>query len=168
MKMMFGTVLDVAEKFIKTVNVESTANLNNVIEIKDIAARFTTDVIGSCGFGIDCNSLENPMSEFRWTGKKLFDDPKHSQVFVQFALMFRELFRKVHVTLFHKDATDFFMNTVKETVEFREKNEVRRNDFLHLLIQLKNKGKLEGESINIGTLTIEEIAAQCIIFFLAG
>lgn len=35
------------------------------------------------------------------------------------------------------------MNVVKETVEYREKNNVRRNDFLQLLIDLKNKGKIE-------------------------
>ena len=35
------------------------------------------------------------------------------------------------------------MNAVQETVEYREKNNVRRNDFLQLLIELKNKGSVE-------------------------
>nr|CAD7423808.1 unnamed protein product [Timema monikensis] len=34
---------------------------------------------------------------------------------------------------------------VKETVEYREKNNVVRNDFMQLLIQLKNQGKLDPE-----------------------
>lgn len=44
MKMMYGTVRDVAEKLIKTLDAESSAATDNIIEIKDIAARFTTDV----------------------------------------------------------------------------------------------------------------------------
>lgn len=39
---------------------------------------------------------------------------------------------------------------------------------MHLLIQLKNYGKLEGESVEVGKLSMNEIAAQCFIFFAAG
>lgn len=44
MKMMFGTVRDVGEKLIKTLGAESSIALENVVEIKEYAARFTTDV----------------------------------------------------------------------------------------------------------------------------
>lgn len=32
---------------------------------------------------------------------------------------------------------------VKETIEYREKNDVKRNDFMSLLVQLKQKGIIE-------------------------
>ena len=168
MKMMFSTVCDVGEKFVKTIGIESRADLNNEIEIKDIAARFTTDVIGSCAFGLDCNSLEDPKSEFRKNAKKVFDEPKHSTAFVQLVLMFKDIARKLHVTMFRKENTDFFMNLVKETVQYREKNQINRNDFMQLLIQLKNTGSVDGGSSKVGNVSIEEIAAQAFIFFLAG
>lgn len=168
MKMMFGTVCDVGAKLIKTLGDESARAVNNEIEIKDIAARFTTDVIGSCGFGIDVSSLEDPQNLFRKHGTKLFNHPKYAPAFVQFIMMFKNLARKMHVTLFHKDSTDFFFNIVKDTVDYRDKNVVHRNDFMHLLIQLMKTGKLEGDTTTIGKLTIEEVAAQAFIFFLAG
>lgn len=69
------------------------------------------------------------------------------------------------------------MNTVKETIDYREKHDVKRNDFMDLIIQLKNKGKVEGAD-NEGTngasdegdnkFTIEEAAAQSFVFFAAG
>jgi cytochrome P450 family 6 len=69
--------------------------------------------------------------------------------------MFKDLARKLHVTFTRRETSDFFMNAVKQTVEYRENHNVQRNDFMHLLIQLKN-----GVNGSKDLLTLEEIAAQ--------
>ena len=45
--------------------------------------------------------------------------------------------------IFTKEISDFFLNSVQETMDYRDKNNVKRNDFLQLLMQLKNKGEIE-------------------------
>ena len=35
---------------------------------------------------------------------------------------------------------------VEETVNYRERNNITRNDFMHLLIQIKNKVKLDEDN----------------------
>lgn len=57
---------------------------------------------------------------------------------------------------------EFFLRIVYETVEYRETNHITRNDFMDILIKLKNyKNSADG-------LTLNEIAAQAFLFFLAG
>lgn len=57
------------------------------------------------------------------------------------------------------------MNVVKSTIEYREKNNIQRNDFMDLLIKLKTDE--EGDKLTDG-LTVDQIAAQAFLFFLAG
>ncbi|CAG9764029.1 unnamed protein product [Ceutorhynchus assimilis] len=72
------------------------------------------------------------------------------------------------------DVEEFFVNIVLKTIEHREKNQVFRKDFMHLLLQLRNKnlfsddGKLTKENNETGTFTDDEIVTQCFIFFVAG
>ena len=42
-------------------------------EIKDLCSRYTTDIISSCAFGVNANSLQKPDSEFRKHGKAIFN-----------------------------------------------------------------------------------------------
>lgn len=41
------------------------------------------------------------------------------------------------------EVSDFFLKTFRDLIEFREKNEVRRNDGMQLLIDLHKKGYIE-------------------------
>ena len=122
MKMMFGTIVDVAQKFIATLDKE-TKEVQSY-EIKDILARFTTDVIGSCAFGLECNSLEHPDSQFREMGKKALDIPINLRLL--FLLTFGDLSRKFRMKVIPEDVAQFFISVVKDTVQYREKRNIVR------------------------------------------
>ena len=54
-------------------------------------------------------------------------------------------------------------------MEYREKNDIVRPDFMNLLLQIKNKGKINDDTgASIGKISFDEMAAQCYVFFLAG
>lgn len=55
-----------------------------------------------------------------------------------FADGFPELCRKLHVRLNPKEPTEFFLNTFLQTLEYREKNNIQRNDFVSMLLALKD------------------------------
>lgn len=132
--------------------------------------RFTTDVVGSTAFGIDINSLKNPDNEMFDVSKKMIDSFNFRNVGMLFKQTFQDLSRQLRLPLFPRECTDYFMSLVSQTVKDREQNGAKRNDFLQLLLQLKNKGFLDGEDgeKEVEKMTFNEMAAQAFIFFFAG
>lgn len=156
LKMMFATVTDVADKLIAVIGKQIESN--GQLEVKDTLARFTTDVIGTTAFGLECNSLENKDSKFYEMGTSAFTRPVP---LIKRLVMstFRDVARFFHMTVVPKDMSDFYLGITRETVEYREKNpSVNRHDFINLLVEMKKEG----------AVTVEQIAAQSLIFFLAG
>lgn len=144
-------------------------NANPEVEVHNIFSRFTTDIIGTTAFGIDCNSLEDPNCRFLEMGLKVFHMSTSftKKCLKQFASSYPELGRKLGITFIQPVVTDFFLKTVKDIVEYREKNQIRRNDFMDLLLQLKRDGELSSEGWKSGKLNLGQITAQAFIFFLA-
>ncbi|TDG50557.1 hypothetical protein AWZ03_003146 [Drosophila navojoa] len=166
MKYMFPTVVKISHEFIKVFG--DMVDRSPVIEVRELMARFTTDVIGSVAFGIECNSLKDPEAEFRVMGRKSLADKRHGILGVSILNSFPKFARRIHMKLTPEHIENFFMKIVRETVDFREKNNVRRNDFMDQLIDLKNNRLLKTETGEDTSLTIEEIAAQTFLFFAAG
>lgn len=159
MKYMYPTILEVADKLEDCMS-KIVLDEQRELEVKDILARFTIDVIGTFAFGIECNSLEDPNAEFRQMGKLIFSDPRHSGWFSLLIATFKREAKWLGVKVVREDVSRFFLRVVRETVEYREKEDITRNDFMDLLIRLKIEEN--------GKLSIEEMAAQAFIFFSAG
>ncbi len=162
LKAMFHTILAVGLEFDK--HLLPMAEKCQDIDIRDILGCFMTDIIGSCAFGIDCNSLENPNSKFRVMGKQMINFKKPQALKIFFAMMFREVARKLNVRFNTREVSDFFMTVVRETIEHRERTKVRRKDFMQLLLDLKDETMTAPDE----RLSFEEIAAQAFVFFFAG
>ncbi|XP_037947264.1 probable cytochrome P450 6a13 [Teleopsis dalmanni] len=170
-KYMFSTMVTVAE------NLEGACHKivdkkEGQFDAKDLFARYTTDMIGSCAFGLECHSLTNPNSDFQRMGRKILEEPRHSPFVQAFMFTAPDLARKLRMKTFTDEATEFFLKVVQETVEYREKNNIKRNDFIDLLIELKTHRDLLGEDAipddQSNGFTLKQLAAQALIFFLAG
>ncbi|EDS44710.1 cytochrome P450 6a9 [Culex quinquefasciatus] len=165
-KMTFPLVVEVCKQFCD--HLEEVVQGVNEVEMHDLLSRYTIDVIGTCAFGIECNSFRDPDNEFRRYGKIAFDKLPHSPLVVYLMKAFRKYANALGMKMLHEDVSSFFSNVVRDTIDYREKNNVVRNDFMDLLLKLKNTGRLEEAGEEIGKLSFDEIAAQAFIFFNAG
>jgi cytochrome P450 family 6 len=141
MKMMFQTLVDCGHELGSIL--EETASKGEIIEIKDILARYSTDVISSCAFGIQCHCLQNPDAEFRQWGKKIFESSAPLAIAFSISALAPSALGALKLRTVDPKVSKYFRSMVKDTVSYREKNNIIRNDFMQLLIQIKNKGKGE-------------------------
>lgn len=163
LRMMFPTLMKVGEHFVDVIKscIESGADVMN---IDDLCARFTTDVIGNVAFGVECNSLSRPNTPFRIFGDQASDFKIHPALHI-LGGKYPKLFNMLNVKTFKDEITDFFTGIVRENLEYREKHSIRRNDFMDVLIELK---KNDDDGNSNFSLSLETIVAQVFVFFVAG
>jgi cytochrome P450 family 6 len=178
LKAMFPIMRDCC-KVLQVYMEKDIKNGNKVFDLKDLLARMTINIISSVGFGVENDCINEPDNMFRKMGLKLFE-PSLRNGFVNSLIFFTpDLITRFKINPFPGDVTDFMFSVVKQTVEYREKNNFQRNDFMNLLIELKNKGyvsadktdehEIEWKTENKDTkFTMDELTAQAFVFFGAG
>lgn len=145
----------------------------DVFEFRDLLARFNTNIISSVAFGIENDCINDPKHIFRVMGAKNFETNWRTDMRNFLAFFAPKLFKILKFKIVEPDVEDFMFSMVRQTVEYREKNNVERNDFMQLLIQLKNHGyvqvdKEEKAQQEVKKLSFNDIAAQAFVFFIAG
>ncbi|KAH1021620.1 hypothetical protein HUJ04_011116 [Dendroctonus ponderosae] len=141
MKQMFDTVASKSPGLVRLVGL--SADANKPADIKEILSRFTTDVISGAAFGLECKSLYEPDNMFRAIGKEAFE-PNALKLYIEY-LFPRQLLGSIGYQTFSSRIVSYFSKVVNETIQYREKNNVQRNDFMQLMLQLKQHGSLVKE-----------------------
>lgn len=152
------------------------ANQQQTVEIRDVFARYATNVIASVSFGISIDTLITDRdSDFRKYGKQLFEPTLLNTIRNTFIMLAPIMSRIFRVRFVDKEVGDFMINTVKQNLEYREKSNVTRKDFFQLLMQLRNTGKIDENndwstkpSTNKKSLSLEGMSAQAFLFFAGG
>ncbi|XP_044260280.1 cytochrome P450 6A1-like [Tribolium madens] len=121
--------------------------------VNEISPAYSINVICSCAFG-----LREENSLFKSYADEVVYKTKYKYLVHILATLFDKTAKKIGVKILPKNATNFFMKIVTDTVKFREENNHVRGDFMQLLIEMKKENQL----------TVEEIAANCLAFFIAG
>lgn len=174
LKNMFPLVVNCAEKL---QNVTEDLTLKDEYDVRELMARFTTEFIGACGFGIEMNSINDDRSQFRELGRVMFTPTLRQILLLGLNQITPEL--TGHIYAGNKavltSLTEIYMNIREQ----RNGKPIGRNDFIDLLLDLESKGKIKGESIERRNqdgspvpvemeLDIQCQIAQAFVFFGAG
>lgn len=165
LRSMYSIISGLGDNLIKAAERQS----GKAIEVKSLMTKFTVDVVSSTSFGMEANCLNDENLELYEISREVFGAGGVGALKLFFLFAFPEFSKFLKLRQFSKRVTNFFINVLSENIEYREKNNDNRNDFMNMLIQLKNKGSIDGEfSSETKKLTLNEILAQAFLFFFAG
>lgn len=182
LKGMFPIIKD-AGQVLEDYLVNQVKQGNDVFEFKDLMMRFTLNIIASVAFGIEADCIKDPDNIFHKMGEKILEPNFKNGMRGLFAFLAPQLFHKLNLKFVDSEVEDFIYSIVNQTIALRDGENITRNDFMQLMIQLKNQGyvsvdkddtnsedvKLGSKNeVNIKKLTVDEIAAQAFVFYVAG
>ena len=143
LKEMFYLILQSSDHMEK--HLEEIVPKNEPIECRELTSKFTTDVIGSCAFGIDVNAFSDKNNDFLRMGKKIFDVGVMRTLrmkIMQLAPWFYDLLGPL---ISDTEMHSFFINLIKDTMQYRKENNVVRHDFVDLLRHMKENSDSLGD-----------------------
>ncbi|XP_047998831.1 cytochrome P450 6B7-like [Leguminivora glycinivorella] len=175
LKAMFPLIVARAEKLQRVAGEAAASGAE--VDVRDLMARYTTDFIGACGFGIDTDTLSDKNNMFRKLGHRIFVRGRRDMVVTILKFSMPSLMTSFH--FFPPEVEHLMMTLVKTIMKERNYKHSGRNDYIDTILELKEQGKMVGESLvhkkADGTPCIAEIemddeilVAQVFMFFAAG
>ncbi|KAL5280354.1 CYP3A4.2 family protein [Megaselia abdita] len=177
LKAMYPTILETANNLKESLSEQISGKKTEIIDIKDLMNSYAIDIIASVIFGIETNSFKDPNNEFRRAAQDFKKEDFVTKLKGASQFLFPPL-KKVFKFLNIEDKSrDFMKRVVRETVEFREKNNFVRKDLMQMLIQLRNSGhineddenwKFQTTADNLKSMSMDKLSGQGFLFFVAG
>ncbi|XP_015436980.1 PREDICTED: cytochrome P450 6k1-like [Dufourea novaeangliae] len=166
LKKMFDLMIVVANDLDEHLEGQKLQN-GKVLEMKDLCANFTTDMIASTAFGLQVNSLKNSHVPFREYGRKIFDYTVYRCAEFLTIFFLPQLTKYTGAKFFGKEATTFLRSVFWDVINQRMQSGEKRNDLIDILIELKQKHESEGD-LGGFQFSGDDLAAQAAIFYIGG
>ncbi|XP_049821971.1 cytochrome P450 6j1-like [Aethina tumida] len=158
MKTLFPLIDNVSRKLVNYINKQIDAN-NPTLELKDVCTKTTLENVAISAFGLEAKCFENPESEFKQLADK-FLTPGGVQSYKMMLIFIMPWLSKIlSLKLVTNEIETRLVSLLEETVEYREKNNVQRNDYLNTLMQLRQ---------NNPNFTMIDVVANAATFFGDG
>ncbi|XP_073998574.1 probable cytochrome P450 6a13 isoform X3 [Rhodnius prolixus] len=135
------------------------------IEAHEMMCKYSTDIIGSCAYGIQRNSFNDPNNDLRQISKAIFDSSYKGNIALLCALYAPKLGNLLKFKILSEEASQYFVDFVRTTYKYRVMNNIQCNDYLQTLIDTNEKAKAIGQKFRFNDV---ELAAHCMTFFLDG
>ncbi|XP_076748690.1 cytochrome P450 9e2-like [Xylocopa sonorina] len=158
MRVMFGLISDCADNL--TDLIARGSKEGQVFDTKEVFRRYANDVVASCNFGYAVDSMRDPENKFYVFAKETLNFM--SSLSLKFAIgkNFSSIMRLLGIKMVNDNAREYLVRLVADTVKTREEKGIYRPDMIQLMMESRNR---DGKG-----LTIEDMACEAFIFFLAG
>ncbi|GFY77126.1 cytochrome P450 3A8 [Trichonephila inaurata madagascariensis] len=172
-------------------NFQTLAEAGKPVDAKRVYGTFTMDIIASSAFSTKIDSHNDPDNKFVKMARTVFSQRRGLRILL--FLSAPRLAKFLRIRTSSSEAPNFFRDTTLQIIEQRKRTGQVRNDFLQLLMdtakEVSDEEKWETtdkekdiasnyEDSDAGhhlfktatskKISMDELVAQCVIFFLAG
>jgi len=172
-KPYFPLIAEVCEELKSCI--ENSCKTTTEFEAKELCARYTTDVVATCAYGIRGNALQDPDCEFRQMGREMLEPSFWKNIKMLIIILLPRLAKVLRISMTTPKVYRFFQRIVREVVTYRENNNITRPDYIQHLITLSKKGSIaddkdvsNGDVSQKNRFTEDDIMAQASTFFVDG
>ncbi|CAH1159593.1 unnamed protein product [Phaedon cochleariae] len=169
MRRMYNIMLELAEPYKQLL--EQNAQVGEPMDIKTLVARFTTDIVSACAFGMESKTMENENQDLLKHGRLFFDYQWSRWKNTLVVTVPRDILAKLGFRIFRKETQKYVIDMYTNIMEHRKKEGVTRNDLTDSLIKLTERRDEEldfdGKTV-LEPLDIPNFASQMFVFFAAG
>ncbi|CAH0557246.1 unnamed protein product [Brassicogethes aeneus] len=136
----------------------------DVVESKEICAKYSTDVIAKCAFAINAHSFDNENADFRRVGKTAFDFTWSNAIQQTSFFFLPELVKLFKFKFINSYATDFLREVFWKALLHREATNLKGNDLIDRLVDLRK----DKEFVKAVKFEGDKVVSPATQFFLAG
>lgn len=165
---MFEAVFDVNTILLEYV--DHIVAQGQSINAKDMSMRYICDSIGSVAFGLNTRAMEDEEPVLLKLANRLLNPTRRELLAYMATYAYPRLADYIPWVTTPAEVQKYFKTLILETVRYREANNIRRNDFMDLLIGMKNNGCLMDDESGeiIGNITMDELVSNAYVLFFIG
>nr|AFR43486.1 cytochrome P450 [Locusta migratoria manilensis] len=142
MKRMFQLVEECGQVLVT--HLVAATEKGSDLEVQELMACYTTDVVCSAFVGIKCGALQDPKAPMRESLRRIMRDDLVGQLAQALSFLAPKLFEKLNISDVRKEFEEFLSNTTEQTMAYRKKNGIVREDSLDMLMRVRDGAADQG------------------------
>lgn len=159
----FKTLFPLVKQNYKYLNEYINEHLGQNIEAKQLAAMFAVDNVASVAYGIEGGSFNEDTQQLYKHGVEAVGHAVGNPLLVMLLFIFPNLASLLRLRIIPETSVNYLGSLIKQTKEYRLKNNVNRNDYLQILFNLQKEAQKNGQEYSH-----EDIIAHSMTFFVDG
>ncbi|KAF5289834.1 hypothetical protein FQR65_LT11720 [Abscondita terminalis] len=159
MKNIFPLMEKVSKNFVE--HLKNPIVANGESDIKTLCEKYTMDVAALTALGLEANSFKSVDTDFMSNVKKIISPGTLMSIKFTLLTLLPILAKFLKVKFIPDDAADYFRSTIKNALEYRQKNGIIRNDFLQTMQELQEK-------VGDRDFSNDDITSHSLSFFIDG
>lgn len=162
------------EKYSKMLvtNLDKYAEHCKPLELKSEIAKFATDIISDCGFGIESKAMLNESADLMKHARTFFDYQWHILQNTMVLIIPRPILKFFKFRIFPKDTENFMLKLFGSIKDYRQSNNIRKDDIANTMIKLTERDIITEKDFtgkdSIEPASLGEYGATMFLFFCAG